>query len=104
MTVPDVSRDHRHYADADGGCGLDGSGIDEGPAALLPLTEGPEARAAWPNKHLIQISEAMTARAIRTQDWTYCVINVQGRKSLKFSDRYVENQMYSQMDGPVLSR
>ena len=60
----------------------------------------PEARKAWPNKELVQISEAMTARALRTKDWTYCVIDAQGRRSEKFSEKYVEYQMYSQSADP----
>ena len=68
--------------------------------SFLGLTKEPAARRAWPNKELVQISEAMTARALRTKDWTYCVIDAQGRRSEKFSDRYVEYQMYSQADDP----
>jgi arylsulfatase A-like enzyme len=68
--------------------------------SFLGLTKEPAARRAWPNKELVQITEAMTARALRTKDWTYCVIDAQGRRSEKFSDRYVEYQMYSQMDDP----
>jgi arylsulfatase A-like enzyme len=68
--------------------------------SFLGLGGVPAARRAWPNKELVQISEAMTARALRTKDWTYCVIDAQGRRSEKFSDRYVEYQMYSQADDP----
>jgi arylsulfatase A-like enzyme len=68
--------------------------------SLLPLVKQPEARQSWPNRELVQISEAMTARALRTRDWTYCVIDAQGRRSEKFSDRYVEYQMYSQAGDP----
>jgi arylsulfatase A-like enzyme len=68
--------------------------------SFLSLTSKPEARRAWPNRELVQISEAMTARALRTKDWTYCVIDSQGHRSEKFSDRYVEYQMYSQSGDP----
>jgi len=68
--------------------------------SLMPILAKPEARKAWPNKELVQISEAMTARALRTKDWTYCVIDAQGRRSEKFSDKYVEYQMYSQAADP----
>jgi arylsulfatase A-like enzyme len=68
--------------------------------SFLGLVKDPAARRAWPNKELVQISEAMTARALRTKDWTYCVIDAQGRRSERFSDRYVEYQMYSQADDP----
>jgi arylsulfatase A-like enzyme len=68
--------------------------------SVMPMLSRPEARKAWPNKELVQISEAMTARALRTKDWTYCVIDAQGRRSEKFSDKYVEYQMYSQASDP----
>ena len=68
--------------------------------SFLGLGSVPGARMAWPNKELVQISEAMTARALRTKDWTYCVIDTQGRRSERFSDRYVEYQMYSQAADP----
>jgi arylsulfatase A-like enzyme len=68
--------------------------------SFLGLATKPEARKAWPNKELVQISEAMTARALRTKDWTYCVIDAAGRRSERFSDKYVEYQMYSQAGDP----
>ena len=68
--------------------------------SFLPLTSKPEARRAWPNRELIQISEAMTARALRTKDWTYCVIDTEGRRQQEFADKYVEYQMYSQAADP----
>ena len=68
--------------------------------SVMPMLSRPEARKAWPNKELVQISEAMTARALRTKEWTYCVIDAQGRRSEKFSDKYVEYQMYSQASDP----
>lgn len=36
--------------------------------SFLPLVNDTEARQAWPNHQLIQISESMTARSIRTKD------------------------------------
>lgn len=68
--------------------------------SFLGLATEAEARKAWPNKELVQISESMTARALRTQEWTYCVIDAEGRRSEKFSDKYVEYQMYSQGSDP----
>jgi arylsulfatase A-like enzyme len=68
--------------------------------SVMPMLTKPEGRKAWPNKELVQISEAMTARALRTKDWTYCVIDAQGRRSEKFSDKYLEYQMYSQAADP----
>lgn len=56
---------------------LDAAGVDV-PSSMkgrsfLPMTRDAEARAAWPNSELIQISESMLGRAIRTADWMYCV-------------------------------
>ncbi|MCL2659608.1 MAG: sulfatase-like hydrolase/transferase [Acidobacteriaceae bacterium] len=68
--------------------------------SFLSLISQPEARKAWPNKELVQISESMTGRALRTKDWTYCVIDAQGRPDDEFSDKYVEYQMYSQASDP----
>jgi len=67
--------------------------------SVLPLLEGIEARKAWPNKHLIQISESMTARAIRTKEWTYCVADISGAKKAA-SPTYREWQMYDQKNDP----
>ena len=42
--------------------------------SFLPLLRDANARSAWPNRQLIQISESMTGRAIlNAKDWTYCV-------------------------------
>jgi arylsulfatase A-like enzyme len=68
--------------------------------SVMPLLREPEARISWPNRELIQISESMTARALRSKEWTYCVIDAQGRRSEKFSDHYVEYQMYNQASDP----
>jgi arylsulfatase A-like enzyme len=68
--------------------------------SFFGLPDSPAVRKAWPNKELVQISESMTARALRTKEWTYCVIDAQGRRAEKFSDKYVEYQMYSQADDP----
>jgi arylsulfatase A-like enzyme len=43
--------------------------------SVMPLLSDSEARARWRNAELIQISEAMAARAIRTSDWCYCVVD-----------------------------
>jgi arylsulfatase A-like enzyme len=67
--------------------------------SLLPLLDGVEARRTWPNKHLIQISESMTARAIRTKEWTYCVADISGAKKAS-SPTYIEWQMYDQKNDP----
>ena len=90
---------HQSDADTAGCCGSAVPASVKG-RSVMPMLTKPEARKAWPNKELVQISEAMTARALRTKDWTYCVIDAQGRRSEKFSDKYVEYQMYSQAADP----
>lgn len=67
--------------------------------SLLPLLGDAEAREQWPDEQLIQISESMTGRAIRTSDWTYCVADLSGTKA-EASTVYTEYQMYSQRDDP----
>lgn len=70
--------------------------------SLLPLIHDPQARKDWPNKALIQISESMVARAIRTREWTYCVADpsLDGKKDSS-SMRYREYQMYNNYDDPA---
>ncbi|MHB1700380.1 MAG: sulfatase-like hydrolase/transferase [Acidobacteriaceae bacterium] len=68
--------------------------------SAMPLLREPGARKSWPNRELIQISESMTARALRSKEWTYCVIDSLDRRSGKFSDHYVEYQMYNQASDP----
>jgi arylsulfatase A-like enzyme len=67
--------------------------------SVLPLLNDPSAREGWPNRELIQISESMTARAIRTQDWTYCVADITGAKKAA-SPTYLEWQLYDQRNDP----
>jgi arylsulfatase A-like enzyme len=67
--------------------------------SVLPLLTDAAAREAWPNKELIQISESMTARTIRTQDWTYCVADISGAKKAA-SSSYLEWQLYDQRNDP----
>ena len=62
-------------------------------------TDGIEARKAWPNKQLVQISESMTGRTLRTQDWTYCVADISGAKKAA-SPTYMEWQLYDQRNDP----
>ena len=83
---------------------LDASGVAV-PAtmkgtSLMPLLRDEKARAAWPNEHLIQISESMTGRAIRTRDWTYCVAEITGTTNQIAATVYQEYQMYDQRNDP----
>lgn len=68
--------------------------------SLMPLVRDEKARAAWPNEHLIQISESMTGRAIRTRDWTYCVAEITGATNQQAAPIYQEYQMYDQRNDP----
>jgi arylsulfatase A-like enzyme len=63
------------------------------------LLQNTEASQNWPNKQLIEISESMTGRAIRTQDWTYCVADTTGGKEPS-GTTYNEYQMYDQRSDP----
>jgi arylsulfatase A-like enzyme len=67
--------------------------------SILPLLNDPEARQTWPNQQLVQISESMTGRAIRTKDWTYCVADITGGRELAAAT-YNEYQMYDQRADP----
>src|SRR5208283_3030336 len=68
--------------------------------SFLPLVHDSKARQAWPNRQLIQISESMTGRAIRTKDWTYCVADPTGSTKTSDSTNYHEYQMYDQRNDP----
>ncbi len=67
--------------------------------SVVPLLQDTAAREAWPSRQLIQISESMTARAIRTPDWTYCVADISGAKK-DASPAYLEWQLYDQRNDP----
>jgi arylsulfatase A-like enzyme len=67
--------------------------------SVMPLLNDTEARRTWPNQQLIQISESMTGRAIRTPDWTYCVADTTGGKE-KQATAYTEYQFYDQRADP----
>ena len=68
--------------------------------SFFPLVHDAKARDAWPNKELVQISESMTGRAIRTKDWTYCVADPTGATNTAVSTNYHEYQMYDQRNDP----
>jgi arylsulfatase A-like enzyme len=67
---------------------------------LMPLVHDVEARAAWPNRQLIQISESMTGRAIRTKEWTYCIADPTGATDKPTSTNFHEYQLYDQRNDP----
>jgi arylsulfatase A-like enzyme len=68
--------------------------------SFLPLVHDAKARQAWPNQQLIQISESMTGRSIRTKDWTYCVADLTGSTKTPNSPSYHEYQLYDQRNDP----
>jgi arylsulfatase A-like enzyme len=68
--------------------------------SLMPLTTDAQARRTWPNQHLVQISESMTGRSIRTKEWTYCVVDNTGDTKEKAATTYHEYQMYDQRADP----
>jgi arylsulfatase A-like enzyme len=67
---------------------------------ILPLLHSAQARAAWPNTELIQISGSMTGRAIHTKDWTYCIADPTGEKDKPNSTNFHEYQMYDERNDP----
>jgi arylsulfatase A-like enzyme len=68
--------------------------------SFFPMLHDASARSAWPNQQLIQISESMTGRAIRTKDWTYCVADPTGMTNEPTSTNYHEYQLYDQRNDP----
>jgi len=69
-------------------------------SSLLSLAGDEKVRQAWPNRQLVQISESMTARAIRTRDWTYCVADLSGGTATPAASHYQEYQLYDQRADP----
>ena len=77
---------------------LDAAGIPA-PAgvqgrSMLPLLHSPEAREQWPEEVFIQISESCVGRALRTDRWTYCVLDPDAHRNQPNSSRYQEYQLY----------
>lgn len=70
--------------------------------SLMPLVRNPEARRNWDNTQLIQISQSMVGRAIRTKEWTYCVADpsLDGGK-VESSMHYQEYLMYNDDSDPA---
>lgn len=70
--------------------------------SLVPLMTDPEARKSWKDTALIQISESMVARAIRTKEWTYCVADPTLKPfEVSHSMHYTEYQMYDNYRDPA---
>ena len=79
---------------------LDAAGVPV-PASMkgrsfLPLLNQPKGRANWRNEAFVQISDSMVARALRTDQWTYCVVDPTGNGDRDpGSTHYQEYQMYN---------
>lgn len=70
--------------------------------SLAPLLRDAKARKGWPNRELIQISESMVGRAIRTKEWTYCVADpTLDGGAVPNSMNYAEYQMYNNFSDPA---
>ena len=68
--------------------------------SAVPIISDTKAREDWPNKQLVQISESMTGRAIRTREWTYCVADPSGNTKEPAAQTYHEYQFYDQRADP----
>lgn len=68
--------------------------------SLLPLLNEPAARKAWRQEAFIQISQSMVARALRTDQWTYCVADPSLSGDHPYSRNYIEYQMYNLASDP----
>lgn len=68
--------------------------------SMLPLVNDPAARKAWRQEALIQISQSMVGRALRTDEWTYCVADPSISGKHPYSRNYVEYQMYNLASDP----
>jgi arylsulfatase A-like enzyme len=69
--------------------------------SILPLLHEPEARVSWDQPAYIQISASMCARAIRTQEWCYCVYDPSiGGNAKSHSTEYTEWALYSLTGDP----
>lgn len=63
----------------------------------MPLME--RQAPGWPNEVLVQISESMTGRMLRTPEWAYIVAQPDG-KSEASSLQYEEYQLYNLYSDP----
>jgi arylsulfatase A-like enzyme len=69
--------------------------------SAYPLISQRQAREAWRNEAFIQISQSMVARALRTDQWTYCVADRHGNGVTQpSSSHYSEYQMYNLLADP----
>jgi len=68
---------------------------------LLPLIHSSEARKNWKNLAYIQLSENLLGRAIRTDEWLYCVASLTGDPNMDAtSPTYQEYALYNLNSDP----
>jgi arylsulfatase A-like enzyme len=77
-------------------CGIKAPVSFQGRSAM-PVVE--RSSEVWPNEVLIQISESMTGRALRTPEWSYVVADM-GGGSRASSQVYEEYQLYNLFADP----
>jgi arylsulfatase A-like enzyme len=76
------------------------------PASMMghsafPIINSSQGTNSWRNEALVQISESMVGRALRTPQWTYCVVDRAGNgQTAQSSPRYDEYQMYDLVADP----
>jgi len=69
---------------------------------LSPLLSNPEARRNWDNTAYIQVNSSAIARALRTEEWCYCVADTSGNgEKQPSSDHYQEYVMYNLYSDPA---
>lgn len=69
---------------------------------LMPLITSPQARREWDNTAYIQINSKAVARAIRTQEWCYCVADTTASgEKVPSSMSYQEYVLYNLYSDPA---
>ena len=70
---------------------------------MMPLVRKEPARKNWRDEAYIQISESMTARAIRTPEWTYCAVDPDSAQhgDGPYGKSYRDYQLYNNAADPA---
>ncbi|MHB1024001.1 MAG: sulfatase-like hydrolase/transferase [Acidobacteriaceae bacterium] len=71
--------------------------------SMMPLVRKEPAREQWSNEAYVQISSSMTARAIRTPEWTYCAVDPDSTKNDEdpYGKSYRDYQLYNNAADPA---
>lgn len=86
---------------------LDAAGIPVPEAmegkSMMPLVRRDPAQDQWTSEAYIQISSSMTARAIRTREWTYCAVDPDSVKNGEnpYGKSYCDYQLYNNAADPA---